>query len=372
MNVLITGGAGFIGSHLADRLLREGHAVRALDDLDPQVHPAGGRPGYLDPDVELVAADVRDRDAVRRALDGVDTVVHFAAAVGVGQSMYEIERYTSINAIGAAVLLEEVVERRDVIRKLLVASSMSIYGEGQCRNPKTGESSLAPGLRPESQLAARRWEVVADDGTPLEPEPTAETKPLRPTSIYAINKRDHEEMTLAVGAAYGIPSVALRFFNVYGERQALSNPYTGVAAIFASRLINNRPPLVFEDGHQTRDFIDVRDIVRCCELALTGDGADGHVLNVGTGRPTSVLEVARVIAGGLGKEIEPEVVNQYRAGDIRHCYADTRLAEQLLAFRAEIPFDDGMQDLLAWLETQEASDSVDAAREALVARGLAR
>ena len=372
MNVLITGGAGFIGSHLADRLLREGHAVRALDDLDPQVHPAGGRPGYLDPDVELVAADVRDRDAVRRALDGVDTVVHFAAAVGVGQSMYEIERYTSINAIGAAVLLEEVVERRDVIRKLLVASSMSIYGEGQCRNPKTGESSLAPGLRPESQLAARRWEVVADDGTPLEPEPTAETKPLRPTSIYAINKRDHEEMTLAVGAAYGIPSVALRFFNVYGERQALSNPYTGVAAIFASRLINDRPPLVFEDGHQTRDLIDVRDIVRCCVLALTGDGADGRTLNVGTGRPTSVLEVARVIADGLGKEIEPEVVNQYRAGDIRHCYADTRLAEDLLGFRAEIPFADGMAELLAWLEGQEAADSVDAARDALVARGLAR
>src|SRR6266571_7726890 len=301
MRVLITGGAGFIGSHLADRLLAEGHEVRALDNLDPQVHPTGERPGYLDGEVELQVGDVRDHEAVGRALEGVEAVVHFAAAVGVGQSMYEIERYTSINAIGAAVLLEETVERREQIRKLLVASSMSIYGEGQYRNPKTGESSLAPGLRPESQLAARRWEVVADDGTPLEPEPTAETKPLRPTSIYAINKRDHEEMTLAVGAAYGIPSVALRFFNVYGERQALSNPYTGVAAIFASRLINDRPPLVFEDGHQTRDFIDVRDIVRCCVLALTGDGADGHVLNVGTGRATSVLEVARVIAGGLGK-----------------------------------------------------------------------
>jgi dTDP-L-rhamnose 4-epimerase len=372
MNVLITGGAGFIGSHLADALLREGHTVRALDSLDAQVHPDGGRPDYLDAAVELVSADVRDRDAVRRALDRVDTVVHFAAAVGVGQSMYEIERYTSINAIGAAVLLEEVVERRDAIRKLLVASSMSIYGEGQYRNPKTGETGLAPILRPETQLAARQWELVADDGTALEPEPTAESKPLRPTSIYAIGKRDHEEMTLAVGAAYGIPSVALRFFNVYGERQALSNPYTGVAAIFASRLLNERPPLVFEDGLQTRDFIDVRDIACCCLLALTQDGADGRTLNVGTGRPTSIAEVASVIARGLDKEIEPEVVNQYRAGDIRHCYADTRLAEELLGFRAEIPFEVGMQDLLAWLETQEASDAVDAAREALVARGLAR
>jgi dTDP-L-rhamnose 4-epimerase len=372
MNVLITGGAGFIGSHLADRLLAEGHTVRALDNLDSQVHPNGKRPDYLDPEVELVVGDVRDREAVGRALHGVDTVVHFAAAVGVGQSMYEIERYTSINAIGAAVVLEEAVERRDVIRKLLVASSMSIYGEGQYRNPRTGESGLAPWLRPESQLAARQWELLDEDGTPLEPEPTAETKTLRPTSIYAINKRDHEEMFLAVGAAYGIPAVPLRFFNVYGERQALSNPYTGVAAIFSSRILNDRAPLVFEDGRQTRDFIDVRDITRGCLLALTQHKADGRTVNLGTGVPTSVLEIAEVIARGLDKEIEPEVVEQYRAGDIRHCYADTRMAEELLGFRAEIPFEHGMQNLLAWLEGQEAADSVDAARDALVARGLAR
>jgi dTDP-L-rhamnose 4-epimerase len=372
MRVLITGGAGFIGSHLADRLLADGHEVRALDNLDPQVHPAGERPEYLDADIELQTGDVRDREAVRRALDDVDAVVHFAAAVGVGQSMYEIERYTSINSIGAAVVLEEALERRDSIRKLLVASSMSIYGEGQYRNPRTGESGLAPWLRPEQQLAAREWELLADDGAPLEPEPTSEAKPLRPTSIYAINKRDHEEMFLAVGAAYGMPAVALRFFNVYGERQSLSNPYTGVAAIFSSRLLNDRAPLVFEDGRQTRDFIDVRDIARCCTLALTQDGADGRTLNVGTGAPTSIVDVAKTIARGLGKEIEPELVGKYRAGDIRHCYADTGLAEELLGFRAEIPFEAGVQDLLEWLEGREAEDSVDAAREALVARGLAR
>ena len=372
MRVLITGGAGFIGSHLADRLLADGHEVRALDSLDRQVHPDGERPDYLDGDVDLHVGDVRDRAAVRRALEGVDAVVHFAAAVGVGQSMYEIERYTSINAIGAAVVLEELLERRDAIQKLLVASSMSIYGEGQYRNPRTGEGGLAPGLRPESQLAAQEWEVFAADGTALEPEPTAETKPLRPTSIYAIGKRDHEEMFLTVGAAYGLPAVALRFFNVYGERQALSNPYTGAAAIFSSRLLNDRAPLVFEDGNQTRDFIDVRDIARACANALEQTGADGRTLNIGTGRPTSISEVARVIAQGLGKQIDPEVVNQYRAGDIRHCYADTRLAAELLGFRAEIPFEAGMQELLEWLEGQEAADSVDAARDALVARGLAR
>jgi dTDP-L-rhamnose 4-epimerase len=372
MRVLITGGAGFIGSHLADRLLAEGHEVRALDNLDTQVHPSGERPEYLDESIELQVGDVRDHEAVSTALDGVDAVVHFAAAVGVGQSMYEIERYTSVNALGAAVVLEEIIERRDAIRKILVASSMSIYGEGQYGNPRTGETGLAPGLRPETQLAAREWEVLGDDGEPLEPEPTSESKPLRPTSIYAIGKRDHEEMVLAVGTAYGIPAVALRFFNVYGERQALSNPYTGAAAIFSSRLLNDRAPLIFEDGRQTRDFIDVRDIARACSLALQEGGADGRTVNVGTGRPTSIVEVAELIARGLGKEIATEVVSEYRAGDIRHCYADTSLAAELLGFRAEIPLEAGMQELLEWLGGQEAADSVDAAREALVARGLAR
>ena len=371
--VLVTGGAGFIGSHVVDRLLVGGYALRALDSLDAQVHPERERPAYLDPEVELVVGDVRDRSVVRGALDEVEAVIHLAAAVGVGQSMYEIERYTSINALGTAVLLEEVIERRDRIRKLLVASSMSIYGEGQYRNPRTGESGIAPGLRPEAQLNAHDWEILGDDdGLPLEPMSTSETKPLRPSSVYAVGKRDHEEMVLLVGAAYGIPSVALRFFNVYGERQALSNPYTGVAAIFASRLINDRAPLIFEDGKQTRDFIDVHDVARCCELALTSDAAEGRALNVGTGVPTSVLEVARVLAKGLQKEIEPEIVEQYRAGDIRHCYADTSLAEELLGFRAEIPFERGMSHLLAWLEARDAADDVDAAHAALLARGLAR
>ena len=231
------------------------------------MHPTGERPDYLEEAVELHVGDIRDHEVVARALAGVDAVYHFAAAVGVGQSMYEIERYTSVNAIGAAVVLEEIVQRRDAIRKLAVASSMSIYGEGQYRNPRTGESGIAPGLRPESQLAGKQWEVLGEDGEPLEPEPTAETKSLRPTSVYAVNKRDHEELFLAVGAAYGIPTVALRFFNVYGERQALSNPYTGVAAIFSSRLLNDHRPLVFEDGRQTRDFIEVRDLVRACARA---------------------------------------------------------------------------------------------------------
>jgi dTDP-L-rhamnose 4-epimerase len=367
----VTGGAGFIGSHVADRLLAAGHTVRALDNLDRQVHADGERPGYLDPEVELVIGDVRDRSVVHEALQGVEAVMHLAAAVGVGQSMYEIERYTSINTVGAAVLLEGVLERRDRIGRLLVASSMSIYGEGQYRNPRTGED-VVPDLRTEAQLAARHWEVQSDDGLPLEPLPTPETKPLRPASIYAIGKRDHEEMVLTVGAAYDIPSVALRFFNVYGKRQALSNPYTGVAAIFASRLLNDRAPIMFEDGRQSRDFVDVRDVARCCELALVPGAADGKAVNVGTGVPVTVWEVARVIAEGLGKPIEPTIVGQYRAGDVRHCFADTRLADEHLGFRAEIDFEQGMKDLLADLESRQAQDAVEDAYAALVARGLAR
>jgi dTDP-L-rhamnose 4-epimerase len=372
VDVLVTGGAGFIGSHLADRLLAAGHSVRALDSLDAQVHAESKRPDYLDPGVEVVIGDIRDRSAVSRALDGIEAVVHLAAAVGVGQSMYEIERYTSTNALGTAVLLDQILDRRDSIRKVVVASSMSIYGEGQSRNPRTGESGIAPALRSQKQLEARQWEIAGEDGLPLEPQPTSESKPLRPTSIYAVGKRDQEEMVLCVGAAYGIPSVALRFFNVYGVRQALSNPYTGVAAIFASRLLNNRPPLVFEDGKQTRDFVDVRDVARCCELALTSAGADGQTVNVGTGTPTTVLAVARVIADGLGRAVDPQIVQQYRAGDIRHCYADTTRAGQLLGFHAEIAFERGMQDLVPWLEAQEARDEVDVAQAALVARGLVR
>jgi dTDP-L-rhamnose 4-epimerase len=264
------------------------------------------------------------------------------------------------------------VARRDRVRKLVVASSMSIYGEGQHRDPATGRGGLAPGLRPPAQLEARIWDVLGPDGAPLEPEPTAEDKPLRPTSVYAVTKRDHEELCLAVGAAYGLPAVALRFFNVYGARQALSNPYTGVAAIFASRLLNGRAPLIFEDGGQARDFVDVRDVARAVALAVTTDGADGLAVNVGTGVPTSIGTVAETLARGLGVDVQPELPGEFRAGDIRACYADPALAAERLGFRTAIGFEQGMGDLLGWLDGRSATDRVDDARAALAARGLAR
>jgi dTDP-L-rhamnose 4-epimerase len=370
MRILVTGGAGFIGSHLVDRLLAAGNDVRILDSLDPQVHD--GVPGYLSTDAELVVGDVRDREVVDRCLDGADALVHLAAAVGVGQSMYEIERYTSVNALGAAVVLEAAIGAREQLTKAVVASSMSIYGEGLYRCPTDGRE-VAPGPRPEEQLARREWELVCPDcGSALEPLPTPESKPLQPTSIYAVGKRDHEEMFLAWGRAYGVPATALRFFNVYGPRQALSNPYTGVAAIFASRLLNGKPPVVFEDGAQSRDFIHVSDIAAGIEAALDPVRADGEAVNLGTGRSVSVLEVAQVLAGGLGVDLEPEVLGDYRAGDIRHCFGSIEKARELLGFEPRVRFEEGMAELTGWLVGQTAVDRVDEATAALRERGLAR
>jgi dTDP-L-rhamnose 4-epimerase len=368
MKVLVTGGAGFIGSHLVDKLLADGLEVRVLDVLDPQVHD--GRPSYLHAGAELVEGDVRDHDVVTRCLDGVDRLVHLAAAVGVGQSMYEIERYTSVNAVGVAVVLEEALRVRDRLEKIVVASSMSIYGEGLYRCPAE-DVEVAPPPRPEAQLAARRWEVRCPNcDAPLEPLPTPETKPLQPTSVYAVGKRDHEELTLAVGRAYGTPATALRFFNVYGTRQALSNPYTGVAAIFSSRLLNGRPPIVFEDGRQSRDFIHVSDVAAAVRAALEPGVADYEPLNVAAQNPVSVLDVASTLARVLGAGIEPEIRNEYRAGDIRHCFGDATRARELLAWSPTVAFEDGMRELAEWLVTQTPVDKVDEATAALAERGL--
>jgi dTDP-L-rhamnose 4-epimerase len=369
MKTLVTGGAGFIGSHLVRELVERGDEVVVLDSLEPQVH--GDTPPDLPPGVELIVGSVGDAACADRALAGVDRIVHLAAAVGVGQSMYEIARYTELNTMDTARFLERVVAQRPLPVRLVVASSMSIYGEGEYVCEEHGR--MAPGPRPEEQLLARSWEPGCPRcGRALEPVGTAEDKPLIPTSIYAINKRDHEEMCLVTGAAYGIPSVALRFFNVYGPGQALSNPYTGVAAIFASRLLNGRAPIVFEDGQQSRDFIHVSDIVRGILLALESDAAAGHAINLGTGIPTNVCQVAEVIAAGMGLEIEPELNGQYRAGDIRHCRADVARARELLGFEARVKFADGMAALVEWLRSQEAEDRVDDATNELAARGLTR
>ncbi|MDB5290953.1 MAG: NAD-dependent epimerase/dehydratase [Phycisphaerales bacterium] len=367
--ILITGGAGFIGSHLADQLLTHNYRVRALDNLSPQVHGQGARrPDYLSPEVELIVGDVRERETVRRALAGVDAVYHFAAAVGVGQSMYEVVNYTSLNNVGTAVLLEALIERP--VERLIVASSMSIYGEGLYQSPG-GEISTAL-ERTVEQLRSREWEVRNRRAEVLTPLPTPETKPPTLASVYALSKFDQEKMCLMIGRPYGIPSVALRFFNVYGPRQALSNPYTGVLAIFASRLMNGRPPVVFEDGFQQRDFVSVHDIATACRLALQAPSAPGHAINIGGGRGYTILDIARRAAKALGKQrIEPEVSGRYRVGDIRHCFADIRLARRLLGYEPAVTLEAGLEELAQWLEGQKADDRVAQARSELDRRGLA-
>ncbi|MEE8556372.1 MAG: NAD-dependent epimerase/dehydratase family protein [Myxococcota bacterium] len=368
MKILVTGGAGFIGSHLVDGLLREGHEVRVLDALEPQVHAREAWPDYL-AETERIRGDIRDREVVSRALDGIDVVSHQAAVVGVGQSMYEIERYVSVNTLGAAVLLEEIVRRRDRIQRLVVASSMSIYGEGAYVAPDG--SPAFPRLRSDAQLERREWDLCDPQVGVLRPVPTPEEKPMFPTSVYAVTKRDHEELFCTVGAAYRIPTVALRYFNVYGSRQALSNPYTGVAAIFSSRLLNGKAPLVTEDGEQTRDFVHVSDIVQANLLAVRSGVASG-VFNVGTGQPVTIRQVAELLADRLGVSITPEITGRFRAGDIRHCYADIRRARDELGYEPKVSFGDGIGKLVEWVEKQTAVDRVEAAVGELAERGLTR
>lgn len=367
-DVLITGGAGFVGSHVADELLAHGYRVRALDNLTSQVHGTGARrPSYLNKEVELVCGDIRDAEVVRKALQGIDGVFHLAAAVGVGQSMYEIAKYTSVNNLGTAVLLEAIVQRP--VERLVIASSMSLYGEGLYSHPN-GE--IRPGRqRSLEQLRSAQWEVRGEDGHPLTPVPTPESKQPDVASVYALSKYDQERMCLTVGQAYEIPVVALRFFNIYGPRQALSNPYTGVLAIFAARLLNDKSPVVFEDGCQLRDFVSVHDVKRACRLAFESAKTDGGIFNVGSGRRYRIRDIAEKMAQVLGRDsIEPQVTEQYRVGDIRHCFADVSLAKKHLGYEPEVSFERGIAELASWLEGQAVMDQVGQACSELFARGL--
>lgn len=353
-NILITGGAGFVGSHLADALLAAGHNVRILDNLDKQVHQAG-IPDYLAREAEFVCGNMQDAAAVRRSLDGIDVVFHMAAAVGVGQSMYEIEHYMGTNTQGTAVLLQELLNRKVRAEKLVLASSMSIYGEGKYLCSRCGD--VAPQLRSVDQLRTKQWEPNCPKcGEPLTPIPTDESKPLQCSSIYALSKKDQEEMCLLFGRTYELPVVALRYFNIYGTRQALSNPYTGVAAIFASRLMNGNPPLIFEDGCQLRDFVSVEDVVRANLLAMERTQADGMALNIGSGEPISIREVAAELAHAMNSQIAAELTQKYRAGDVRHCFADISAARKLLGYQPRVRFADGLNDLVQWLCSQQSQD----------------
>ena len=365
--ILVTGGAGFIGRHLARALLRAGHEVRILDSLIEQVHGDGGRPRDLDPEAELLIGDVRDEAILRTALQGVDKVVHLAAEVGVGQSMYAVDRYVSVNDHGTAVLFQALIDRP--VKRVVVASSMSIYGEGLYRDADGG---LHEGVtRPARTGGAQPWDPLDAKGRPLLPVPTPESKQPALASVYAITKYVQERLTLTLAPAYGMEGVALRLWNIYGPGQALSNPYTGVLAIFASRLHNRQPPMIFEDGQQRRDFVHVEDVARAFMLALDHPDAPGGVFNIGSGEERTVEQVAALLAEAMGlPAIAPEITGKARAGDIRHCIPDISLARRVLGYAPRRDFREGLAELADWVAQQQAEDRVQQARRELEARGL--
>lgn len=364
-HVLVTGGAGFIGSHLVDNLIGRGYDVTVLDALLPQVHGDAemdddGWPVYLNPQARRIKGNLLDDGVFVAALDGITHLAHLAASVGVGQSMTNIVEYTRNNVMSSAIMLEALSTVPHSVERITVASSMSIYGEGEYVDAD-GNPVIAA-LRERDQLVDKRWEVENREGQ-LTPVPTTESKLLEPSSIYAVNKRDHEEMFLAVGRALDIPTVALRLFNVYGSRQALSNPYTGVAAIFISRLLNDQPPLVFEDGEQTRDFVHVTDVANAFAAGLESDQRLWDIFNVGAGNSISVNEIARTLARLLQKNIAPDILEQYRVGDIRHCFANTTKLHSTFDLPKPREFESGMAELIEWV--RGAKKPVDKSAESM-------
>lgn len=363
-SILVTGGCGFIGRYVVEELLQHGYGVTVLDALIGQVH--GGVEAEPSADIRLVRGDVRDRSCLNEALEGADGIIHLAAEVGVGQSMYEIDRYVGANDLGTATVLQAIIERP--VRRIVVASSMSVYGEG--RYASQGKQC---GLirRSQERIRAGQWEPVGPDGGRLEPVATDEEKPVDLASIYALTKYVQERQCLIFGNAYPTEAVALRLFNVFGAGQALSNPYTGVLANFAARLANGNAPMIFEDGNQRRDFVHVRDVARAFRLAYEKPAAAGHVINIGSGRSYAIADVATLLAEAMGvPDIRPEILGKARAGDIRHCFADISKARELLGFEPRHDLQNALKPFVDWVRENGAVDRGPEMRRQLEERGL--
>jgi dTDP-L-rhamnose 4-epimerase len=368
--VLVTGGAGFIGSHLVDALVRDGIAVRVFDNLLEQAHPHG-MPAHLNRAAEFVLGDIRDKSALSRAIDGIDTVFHLAAMVGNGQSMFDIERYTDVNVRGTATLMEALVTASKRPARLVVSSSMVVYGDGAYACPEHGEVEIE---RPVARLRERVWEPICARtrcGLEVAPIPTLETHRHRPTSTYGTSKRGGEEVALVLGQAHKLPTIALRYLNTYGSRQALSNPYTGVIAIMGSRIRSGKAPLVFEDGKQLRDFTHVSDIVRAnLAAARAPETACYQAYNVGTGQSNAIAQIAQTLCDAMAPGMKPTISEQFREGDIRHCFADVTRAKAQLGWEASVPFKEGIGEFLAWAQRESPQDRSDEANAELRQKGL--
>lgn len=366
--VLVTGGCGFIGSHLVDKLIEKNYEVTVIDNIDKQVHP-DGIPEYINLNARYIFEDIRKKKELKRLIKEVDYIFHFAAKVGVGQSQYKIEEYVDVNIRGTANLLDLIVNNKNNVKKLIVASSMSIYGEGLYKCERCGD--VKPELRDFKEEKIDDWEPKCPfcKGK-ITPVPTPETLPLKSNSIYSITKKEQEEMSLLIGKTYKIPVVSLRFFNVYGPRQTLSNPYTGVCAIFLSRIKNNNPPVIFEDGLQTRDFIWVEDVVNACILSMEKDTANYEIFNVGSGKPVSILEIANLLIKLLGKDLKPDITYKFRKGDVRHCYADISKIKNKIGFEPKTNLEEGLKKLIEWAKKTKAEDKFEKAHRELKKKGL--
>lgn len=370
--ILVTGGAGFIGSHLVDQLVAEGYKVRILDNLTPQVHQ-NKMPEYLNDllrkNVQFIKGDVTNFKDIQKAIEGTDAIFHEAAVVGVGQSMYEIAHYIYNNTLGTAKLLDYLANNKHKVKRILIASSMSAYGEGLYKCIKCG--LVRPPLRTDEQMKKRKWELICPNCKGiLVPIGIPETESLRCNSIYAVTKQSQEDLVMIFGKSYGVPTTALRCFNVYGPRQSLSNPYTGVAAIFLSRLKNDKAPVVFEDGLQTRDFISVYDIADANIICLEDERSFGKIFNLGTGNPIAIKKIAEILANLLGKNIKPDITQKFRSGDVRHCAADISLIKKTLGWKPKWSFEEGMNDLIKWGQKEDAKDLFEKASKELNAKGL--
>jgi len=365
-SILITGGAGFIGSNLVHALTSEGHLVKAFDSFDPQVHPEGTKD---EAEIEVIRGDMRDVQSLRGALEDVEIIFHEAAAVGVAQSMFQIRKYVEVNTLGTANLLDILANEEHEVKKLIVASSNTIYGEGRYRCPNCG--SIDPGPRPQIQLRRGEWEMRCPHcGLPAEPIPTDEGKPPNPTTVYAVTKRDEEDLSLTVGRAYDIPVVVLRYFNVLGPGQSLANPYTGVCAIFSSRIRHGKAPVVYEDGLQSRDLVSVHDVVQANLLAMRRRAMNFDIFNVGTGTRTTILSIAEELLRLHGEEsLEPCVSGKFREGDVRHCYADiSKISAQ--GYRVTVPFEKALREFFLWSRDRTSEDRFQEAEEKMDSHGL--